>query len=263
MLSLRETQGRFAEAVFGVGINAPGPNVRADGVSPAARIGFYRTNVFANYRSALALSYPAVQSLVGERFFAVLCDDYIRRIPSRSSDVGQHAERFAQFLSGYAGVRSLPYLADVARLEWCIEESFNAGDHAPLDLKRLAAIAPEHYASLRFLLAPHCHLLSSIFPIDRIWQLSQPDFATDDNAALEPGRVDLLIKRDRHSVAVEALSAAEFAMLTALSSGYTFARALDDARAVHLAFDPADFLQRRVFCGVIVDFAVAAEALAP
>jgi hypothetical protein len=262
MLSLREMQEGFAGAIFNPGANRGAPGVRADGISPSMRLGFYRTNVFENFRKALRASYPVVEQLVGAGYFRVLSDEYVRRFPSRDGDVGRHAEDFPQFLSGHACARSLPYLADVARLEWRMEESFNEADHAPLDLQRLSTVAAEHCGSLRFLLAPSCRLLSSIFPVDRIWALCQPGGDTKSEVNLEAGRVDLLIRRSDYAVIVEPLSAADYAMLTALSSGYDFGRAFDYARSLGEAFDPAAFLQRHVLSGVLVDFTVPAEVFA-
>ena len=65
MLSLREQQAGFAAALFNPAASRAAPGIRADGISPAMRLGFYRTNVFENYRKALAATYPAVEKLVG------------------------------------------------------------------------------------------------------------------------------------------------------------------------------------------------------
>jgi hypothetical protein len=263
MLSLRDMQEGFAAALLNPGAHRNTPGVRADGVSPSVRLGFYRTNLFENYRKALRATYPAVEKLVGPGFFRVLAHEYARRFASRSGDVGRHAEHFAPFLSAHPSASSLPYLADVARLEWCIEESFNEADGAHLDLQRLAELPPEHYGSLRFLLAPSCRLLSSVFPIDRIWKLCQLDGETQSDVTLDAGRVDLLVRREGYDVTVESLTAPEFAMLSALASGHNCTEAFDYAHGLAAPFDAGAFLQRYVLCGVLVDFTLPAEIQAP
>src|SRR3954471_23234249 len=132
MHSLREIQAGFAAALFNPGASTGAPGIRAAGISPAVRLGFYRTNVFEDYRKALSVTYPAVEKLIGGGLFGALAQDYTLRYYSRSGDVGAHGAHFAEFVAGHPVARQLPYLADVARLEWSLEESFNEAGSAPL-----------------------------------------------------------------------------------------------------------------------------------
>ena len=263
MQSLREMQAGFAAAIFNSGASSVAPGIRADGISPAVRLGFYRTNVFENYRKALSATFTATERLVVGGFFGALADEYIRGYPSRSGDVGRHGEQFPEFLRRHRCSRELPYLSDLARLEWCIDESFNEADVDPLDLQRLAAVPEEHRERLRFQLAPSCRLLSSSFPIDRIWDLCQPDHDGELNVDLDEGGVDLLVRRRGFAVFVEALGPGELAMLMALSTGHEFAAAYQYARAAGDSFDPAAFLSKHVLSRVLVDFTLPAETHAP
>jgi hypothetical protein len=261
MHSLRDLQAGFAAALFNPSASRDAPGIRSAGISPAVRLGFYRTNVFENYRKALAVTYPAVQTLIGSGLFDALAQDYTRRYSSRSGDVGAQGAHFAEFISRHPVARQLPYLADIARLEWCLEESFNEADTPPLSLERLAAVAPEQCEQLRFLLAASARLISSRYPIDRIWQICQPGHTGDEQIDLDAGGVDLLVRRQGYAVTTERLDTAELAMLTALASGYTFAEAFDYARSMRAAFDPAAFLPRFLANGVLADFTLPAEAV--
>jgi hypothetical protein len=260
MPSLRELQAGFAAALFNPAATREAPGIRAAGISPAVRLGFYRTNVFENYRKALAVTYPAVQTLIGSGLFDALAQDYTRRYSSRSGDVGAHGAHFAEFISRHPLARQLPYLADIARLEWCLEESFNEAESQPLSLSRLAAVAPEQCEQLRFMLAASTRLISSRYPIDRIWQICQPEHAGGEQIDLDAGGADLLVRREGYAVITEHLNTADLAMLTALSSGYNFAEAFDYARSMQAGFEPAAFLQRFLANGVLADFTLPAEA---
>ena len=259
MHSLREIQAGFAAALFNPAASKDAPGIRADGISPAVRLAFYRTNVFENYRKALASTYPAVEKLVGKGFFEALAQEYTRRFSSRSGDVGRHGQYFSGFVSHHPVARQLPYLADVARLEWCIEECFNSSEPALLPLQRLAAVPPEQYECLRFLLAPACRLLSSRYPIDHIWQICQSPHASDEQVDLDAGGVNLLVRRDGYAVTTEAITTAQLAMLTALAGGYNFTEAFEYARSIEPTFDPGAFLQHHVANGVLADFTLPAD----
>jgi hypothetical protein len=62
---------------------------------------------------------------------------------------------------------------------------------------------------------------------------------------------------------MQALRPGEFTMLVALSIGCVFSEAYDHAHSVDSTFDPAEFLQKTVQSGVLVDFTLAAEVYAP
>jgi len=78
MQSLREIQAGFAAALFNPAASKNAPGIRAAGISPAVRLGFYRTNVFENYRKALLVTYAAVEKLIGPGMFGALAQDYTR-----------------------------------------------------------------------------------------------------------------------------------------------------------------------------------------
>jgi hypothetical protein len=261
MPSLREIQEGFAAALFNPAASRQAPLIRAGGMSPALRLGFYRTNVFENYRKALVSTYPAVRKLIGGGMFGAIAQEYIRRYHSHSGDVGEHGAHFADFVSRHPIAQQLPYLADVARLEWCMECAFNEADPQPLSLERLGAVGPDLCAQLRFLIAPSARLVSSRYPIDRIWALCQPGGTPEELVDLDDGAVELLVRRDRFAVVLHRLDHAEHAMLSALASGYAFAEAFEYARAIATDFEPGPFLQRHLANGVLADFALPADAV--
>ena len=74
--------------------------------------------------------------------------------PSPSGDLNDYGGAFADFLAAYPHAVELPYLADVARLEWLVQAVYYAADAGPADLSALAATPPERCGELRFALAP-------------------------------------------------------------------------------------------------------------
>ncbi len=263
MPALRELQSAFAAALLDPARAGHAPGVIAGGISPALRIEVYRTSLLENYRNALAAAYPAVQGVVGPGCFRQLAREYVRRYASRSGDVGAHAAWFPDFLARHPVGRDLPYLEDVARLEWAIEECFYESDPVHLDVAALARVAEEHYPALRFVLAPSARLLHSPFPVHRIWEMSLP--GADAGARLELGDAgaQLLVRRDGYAVKVEALGPAEFALLDALRSGYAIGEAMGYVSAIDPAYEVSAFLRQRIADSVLCGFVVPAELQAP
>ncbi len=253
MPSLRELQQGFAAAVLSPAGTVP--TFAIAGPAPAAdRIGVYRNAVFANYRNALRASFPVVLRLVGEPFFDAAVDAFVHAHPSVSGDLNVYGDAFADFLAGYPHAANLPYLPDVARLEWAIDEAQRAADavHAPdAVLAALAATPPERLPAMRLRLDPSCRLVASDFPILHIWQANQPGHEDDDRVSLDEGADRIVVRRGAEGVALLRIGAGEHAFLTALAADAPFGPALDAAQRTDAAFDLGAALRSNIAAGII------------
>lgn len=250
MQPLPELQAAFAAGVFdgsAVAAIAPGR------FPPEQHLQIYRNNVFESLTGALKAVYPVVERLVGEGFFRFAADGYIRRHPPHSGNLHDFGEHYAEFLSGFAPAAALPYLADVARLEWAWHEAYHAADADRLDPQRLVDVAPQQHGGLRFTLHPSARLLNSAYPVLRIWQANQ-DGATEQIIDLNEGSVRLLVMRRDLRVEIEALPAGEHALLLALAQGAPLETACEAAFAADAAFDLGAALARAVQGGTLVSW---------
>ena len=255
MPSLRDVQSAFAaSALFGDTAALASLGIVANGLDPAARIGIYRNNVLGNYRKALAATYPVVQRLVGTAFFNTAIDAFVRAYPSTRGDVNRYGAELARFLAAYSPAHDLPYLPDVARLEWAIDQANIAADAAKLDLDALGAVPPEALGGLRFVLQPSVRFIVSPYPIWRIWQVNQPGHDGGDSVDLGEGGDTLLVRRDSQGVAVERLAAAEHALLAALAARASLSAAAARATEVDRDFDLPRVLRDRVADQTVVAF---------
>jgi hypothetical protein len=253
MPSLRELQVGFAAALFDADGGRPPFATVPDG-SAGERMAVYRRALFTNYRNALGASFPVVSKLVGAPFFHAAVDAFVRDHPPTSGDLNVYGDAFAAFLEGYPHATGLPYLADVARLEWAQDEANRAADADDLPervLAALAALAPERLPGARLVLAPSCRLVASRFPILRIWQANQEGYAGEVRVSLDEGGDALLIRRELAGVTIERLASAVYAWLEALASGTPLGAALEAAQATGAPFDLATLLRARLGDGTI------------
>lgn len=256
MRSLRELQEGFRDAVLALDGVAPLANVEA--ARDAERIAVYRRTVRANYRNALAATYPVVRRLAGASRFDAAVDAFVVAHPSRSGDLNVYGDAFGDFLAGNALAIVRPWLADVARLEWAIDEAARAADSAPVPdavLAALASIAPDRLPGARLLLAPSCRLVASPFPILRLWQ----DSANDDRDPVPGDKPDrILLRRETEGILLERIDAGTHAWLAAIAAGATLADAIERAQAVDASFDLGPALHTFIGNGTIA--AVDADA---
>jgi hypothetical protein len=259
MQSLRDLQKGFAAALFTEGAGQGAPCIRADGLSPMQRLAFYRTNVFGNYLEGLRATYRCVENLVGRGCFAHYAERFIRETPSRSGDLNRYGGELAAFLARSPIAHQLPYLPDVARLEWLLDEVFYEADHAPLDPRALARVPADRYAALRFAVNPASRLLQSAYPLLRIWQVSRPEHQSDELVALDSGPDYLLVRREGFDPVVEAVSASEYVLLTGLRDGESLGAACACAQSADADFDLSASLQRRIADATLVACAAGFE----
>lgn len=241
--SLAALQRSFLDAVLD-GASLPAA------VAPEDAVGFYRRNIASTQRSALAAAYPVLLRLVGEAFFAEAARLYAARFPSASGDLHAFGGSFGEFLEAYPHARSLPYLPDMARLEWAVHRCAGASDRAPLDVAMLARVPEAAQGSLRVRLAPCVARLCSRFPIVALWEANQP--GRDGRPARHQGPDDVLVHRNGFDVVVAALDPPAARFLDALARGEPLEQA-SEALGAHIDRLP-ELVGRWVGDGVIAAF---------
>lgn len=242
MPSLAEVQRAFAKALRE---HEQQPFAFISAVD-AGRLDIYRNAFAHNYRNALGALYPTVCSLVGEQFFAQLSDRFVRAMPSTSGDLHDYGERLADFIAAEPVLQGLPYLPDVARLEWALHTAFHAADDAPLAIDDFAQFSPAALATCTLSLRASARLLASAYPIMRIWEINQPDAPAAATVDLDGGgECALVIRRDGLTLA-QRLDFADYAMLTALQAGASLGAALESVHRRFAHFDLGAFLSRNV-----------------
>lgn len=231
--------------------------VKPDALGRARRVAIYRNAVRANWRGALQAVYPVVLKLVGPAFFNEAANRYATSHPSTSGDLHDFGGHFGAFLASYPYAGDLPYLPDVARLEWAMHEAFHARDVEPLAIARLGDVAPDRYGDLVFRVAPCVRLIDTAWPALAIWEANQRDGDLPPGFELDGGGDWLLVRRDGYDATVEWLDHADFEFLSAVLAGESLAAAVERP-AIAALDDPGAYLlgalQRFVPAGVLYDF---------
>lgn len=207
----------------------------------AQRFAVYRNNVQHGLTRALAARFPVVERLVGAEFFAAMARVFIAASPPRDPVLLRWGGDFGGFLDGFAPLAHLPWIGDVARLEFARGRAYHAADAAPASPEALAICDPE---DLRLTLHPSAELFTSRFPAVSIWQMNQPEAA---RRLLGTGPDHALIGRGPDfAVIVAPLDQGTHAVLAALLAGETLGHAATHA-------DPTDALTLLLRHGLITD----------
>lgn len=233
--SLLDLQTSLRDTVLGASVEALNGIVANDRLGYAQRINVYRNNTHILLIDALATNFPVVAALVGEAFFAQMARAFLRTHPPQSPCLFEYGETFADFIETFPGVQELPYLGDVARLEWARVQAVHAADAPVLDAAHLGNIEADAYARLTFAAHPALCVVSSPFPIFAIWNLHHS--GVDATVDLGLGGEAVLITRPGLGVDVTVLGAGEDAFILDLADGQTLGNAFVRAHDRCDAFD--------------------------
>ncbi len=174
----------------------------------------YRANAQAIAERALAGAYPVIGQLLGDEAMAALARDMWRQHPPTRGDLGWFGAELAQWLPRVAELSDIPYLADVARLEWAVHRAHHAADPADAapDLQALAHGDPDAL-SLAFVAGSAC--IASPWPVLTLWRAHReagdqpPDLAPVREALAEGRSETAWVWRRGHRVELASLSEAE------------------------------------------------------
>lgn len=192
------------------------------------RLSVYRNNVRLNRIAALADAFGNVVRLVGDDYFRALAHAYVDRIPARSANLHEDGAALPDFIRDFEPAADLPYLSDVADLDWRLHRAYFAADAEAVDRSTLAALGPERFAAASIRLAPSVELArSSRWPIADILRMH----AGGAPAHLDSGGQAVLIWREAFAVRSQPLGAAEAEAVAALMAGTCVATAFADSGA--------------------------------
>lgn len=260
LAELVDNQQAFAAGLLDVAASAPAlATFQGDGNEQ--RYALYRGNLTATWNKTLSSAYPVIAQLVGDEFFGGLSGEYGRAQPSASGDLNQFGAGFADFLAAFPHTADLPYLPDMARLEWALHRAHYAADSPAVSAADVAAVPPEPIEEAYLPLRPACSLFASGWNVVQLWLAHQPGGPPFPDRMDAPSHA--LITRARWKTAVLPLSSAGHAALAVLHGGGNFGAALDAAFDLDEAFDVAAHLQQWLDHAVFGDIRTSNGTLTP
>jgi hypothetical protein len=238
------TQAAFRAALFDPAAPVPDGLTDPAGRPAGRRFDIYRNNVVASLAAALETGFPAVRALVGPDRFRALAIAHARAHPPRTPLMMHAGADLPAFLEG-AGFGTM--LADVARLELAVRESYHAADVAPVDPAALGRIPPERLETLRVGFAPALRLVPSAHAL-----VSRRQAALEGGAQGAEDRPETaLVTRPGFDPVVTALAPPGGVFVAALARGDPLGAAVARAEAHDPAFTPAAALSALLAGGAI------------
>lgn len=249
MKPLSDLQREFCDA-----LRAPGPpspelmDELLDDGTALERFNVYRNNFIVLNGDALADMYPTTRRLVGCEAFRSLANLYVRTHPPESRTLLLYGDRFPGFLESIPELSRLPYLSDVARLEFAWTRAYHAPDARILGRDEVASITAQAFTRIGLEPHPSMHCISSDYPVYRIWAANQEE-GSEETISLDSGLFHILIIRPGMDVETREVGEGAFLFLQRLQAGDSIEDAFNMALQTDSAFDLAGFFAHHLFDG--------------
>jgi hypothetical protein len=128
MAELAALQAEMAQVLLAGGFEGFERRLQPGLIQAGEALSVHRDTARGGLVNALNLSFPTVLALVGEDFFDQAALAFVERSPPSSAWLTGYGEGFAGFLEAYEPAQELPYLADVARFDFAVEQVVHAAE---------------------------------------------------------------------------------------------------------------------------------------
>jgi hypothetical protein len=176
--------------------------------------------------------FASLAVLMGDEAFEEMIAEYLEAYPPDSFTLRDLGERLAEMLASDPKFASDPLLAELARLEWCFVEAFDAADAPPFDAASLASATEDDWPRARIALHPSVQRIALRFASQdyrAVARKFRSGEIAEKPARPEAHAVPLIVYRGAEKLHYLDIEPAAFALLESLAAGTPLEQACDAA----------------------------------
>lgn len=194
----------------------------------------YRESIKINRQKALTQQFPCCSKLVGDDYWQMLAENFIEQYSSRHQAIHEDAPLFIHFLEKHEIKTTVPYLVDMAELEWAWYQVFHGPNNESASYADLQQELATHENHAVFRRAHGLQLLRSAYPLHQIWEMCQPEYEGDYQYQQEQDRYFFAIVQKKGAIYIQSITETMFHVLSELTQPLSLAtivrkHAIDDA----------------------------------
>jgi hypothetical protein len=194
------------------------------------RLHIYASGYRARLLEVLRNDYPVLLGVLGADAFAALGAAYIAARPSRSFTLRDFGVALPAFIARQTTLAAREPAQELADFERSLVEAFDAPDAAALEVDRLAAVAPEAWPQLCFVVHPSVQNVPLRFNTLPVWEAVKAQRQPPSPRPLETP-IGALVWRQGLTTVFRSLAADESALWQRLAAGDDFAALCATLRA--------------------------------
>lgn len=192
-------------------------------------ISIYRNNFVMSLKEMLEQIFPVTQALIGDAYFAYVSRQFIHDCPLIEPHLNLYGGAFISFLRGLKALNNMPFVAQMAELEWHLDRIGHIYYVPKFDFHRLSKVDESQVMEIHFSLAATCYLLSS--------EMNLIDLHKDLSVTKKPTSVDsidedsyreqsyiLVLQNQQGDSAVMPLNRKHWGWLQGLKNGFSLSQ---------------------------------------
>lgn len=221
------------------------------------RLDIYRNNVLTSWIDCLGTTFPCLKALVGDDFFTGMTGEYARATPPTSPLLHAYGQDFSVFIKNFPPAEQLPFLPDMAQLEWQFGQTHHVKNAEPLSHQALSAYLNDPQLGDRLAeLHPSVKIMRFDCQAGAIWLHHQGLAPLPEN--WQQAEWVLMARDDRPEWPIshiKVISETDANALMAMQQGQPFAQALS------LCANPTDLIAQLLELGALLDLPLPETSL--
>ncbi len=197
------------------------------GADPSVRLAIHQTGYPARITSSLAEAFPAVANILGDGSLAKLTNRFIESGRFSERNLNRIGRSLPKFLAGDSLTRDVPFLPDLAALEWASYECFHSETSPEFDPGTISAYSLDDWVRTRIVFRSGTAVVTSRWPIHELWTTRDRDRSTID-VDLTDRPEQVLVYRVGFAVEVQPIDPLEAHALERLLEGVALGDVMTD-----------------------------------
>ena len=233
--ALIELQRRFFARMRGLSGNDPAGDLDAmiarGRMSPEVGLKIYAHAYGARLRETIEHDHAVLGTYLGDDLWERMCQGYIAAHPSHYRSLRDFGADLPDYLAWAETFEAHPQIAELARFERCLLDSFDAADDAHASWDQLQALPASRWPTLRLRFHPSLRLHHVEFNSIEIWQAIKAGhepppagIASSNQWVLwrDPARISRFRSLDaqEHGIVAHCLQGGDFSGLCELLTGW-------------------------------------------
>ncbi|KTD10933.1 hypothetical protein Lgra_1899 [Legionella gratiana] len=142
--------------------------IQTELVSVDTRLGIYRDAYKLRLIECLSSNFPSLHTYLGSEQFDEVALHYVNAYPSSYRSIRWFGDLLPDFIKSQ--YPQYPHLAELADFEWKMSLAFDAADAQVVRVEDMAAVPPDAWAGLQFILHPSLHRINYMCNTIPLWQ---------------------------------------------------------------------------------------------
>ena len=210
------------------------------------RLKIYRNHIVTTLSDVLVMNFPLVEILTGEGFLKTAAKLYLFDNPPQQACLDRYGASFPSFIDNYDHAKDLPYLADIARLDWEMNEARIAKQDETLTVDDLAQIDPNLLEAAVFKVKRSVRLLQSEYTLDKIYHFCEQNAESRGELSIDKSPPYILVTRMDWDPKIFKLDEAEYGLLAALQKNVPLGECLEETLNKFPDFNFGEFFQNYI-----------------